>query len=272
MNILIERKVVTENHYLKPQINMNYNKYLKKNETWEDLGNNTGIITSKTHHFTTDTLLLADFSSPKRNQLAIEFGSGCGTIPILWNRDNSPPLHTLAVEIQESACDMMKRSIEINHFEEKISVLNEDIKNLDKILTLGKYNLIVCNPPYKKNGNGITNQNDELKIARHEFMCNIDDITNMASKLLNTGGIFCMCQRPERLCDVLISMRNSNIEPKLIRFVQQRINKKPSLFLIQGKRNAKPGLFAMNTLIMEDENGNSTPEIDKIYGAYRNSK
>ncbi len=247
---------------------MNY-KYLKDGEIWEDLGNNVGIITSKIHHFTTDTLLLANFSAPKRNQLAIEFGSGCGTIPILWNRDSSPPKHTTAVEIQSSACDMMKRSIEINKFQDKITIVNEDIRNLDKILTLGKYNLIVCNPPYKKSGNGITNENDELKIARHEYLCTIDDIITMASKLLNTGGTFCMCQRPERLCDVLTSMRQAKIEPKLIRFVQQRINKKPSLFLIQGKRNAKPGLIAMNTLLIEDENGKPTSEIDQIYGAYR---
>ena len=44
----------------------------------EDLGEGIGVVVSKQHTFGTDAMLLASFANPKRNDIACDFGTGCG--------------------------------------------------------------------------------------------------------------------------------------------------------------------------------------------------
>ena len=241
---------------------------LKKGEHFEPLGNGVEIIVSDLFHFSTDTILLADFAKPKPKTKAVDLGTGCGTIPLLWARTNST-MEINAVEIQEQGCDMAKRSAEHNNIG-NINVLNCDMKNLKGILPFGYFDLVVCNPPYKEDGTGIKNPKQEKLIARHENNLSIDDITLTAKNLLQFGGRFCLCQRPERLVDVLSSMRKNDIEPKRLRFVQQRESKNPKLFLVEGKRGSKPSsLIVEKTLFIEDSKGDFSQEMREIYGAYK---
>lgn len=244
---------------------------LLDNEKLEPLGNDVYVIVSDIHKFSTDTILLADFSSPKKHEKAIDLGTGCGAIPLLWARNNEN-LDAVAVDIQKDACNMLERSIDYNNLKGKICVLNSDIKDLKGKLQSASYDIISCNPPYKQIGTGIVNPNDAKKIARHEHMCTIDDIINESARLLNFAGRLCMCLRPDRLCDVMESMRKAKIEPKKLRFVQQRKNKPPKLFLIEGKRGANPGIRVLETLFIENDNGGLSDEMIKIYGVYGENK
>ena len=79
-----------------------------------------------------------------------------------------------------------------------------------------------------------------------------------------------MCQRPERLGDVITAMRDNDIEPKRLRFVQQRKTKAPKLFLIEGRRGGKPGgLIVEPVLLIENESGEFSEEMIEIYGQYK---
>ena len=241
---------------------------LKNGEHFEPLGNGVEIIVSDLFHFSTDTILLADFAKPKLKSKAVDLGTGCGTIPLLWARNNRN-MEINAVEIQAQGYDMALRSVEHNSIE-NIKLFNCDMKNLKGVLPFGYFDLVVCNPPYKEEGTGIKNPESEKLIARHQQNLSIDDITLTAKNLLQFGGRFCMCQRPERLVDVLSSMRKNDIEPKRLRFVQQRKSKNPKLFLVEGKRGSKPSsLIVEKTLFIEDEQGDFSQEMKEIYGAYK---
>lgn len=238
-------------------------------EKTEPLGKGIRIIVSEEHTFWTDTVLLADFAKPKKNDKACDLGSGCGAIPLIWAREPYPKKIT-AVEIQENACDMLNRSLELNGLTERIEVLNSDLRELKVKLASGSYDLVVCNPPYKAEGAGIQSKASAHIIARHESMCTMDDIAKAAAWLLNFSGRLCMCQRPERLCDVICAMREHGIEPKRLRFVQQRPGKPPKLFLIEGRRGGKPGgMTAEPVLFIEGPDGNFSEEMINIYGAYK---
>ena len=238
-------------------------------EKTEPLGSGIKIIVSDEHKFWTDTVLLADFASPKKNDKACDLGSGCGAIPLIWAREQYPREIT-AVEIQESACDLFKRSLELNGIKERIKVINSDLRDLKGKLNPGSFDLVVCNPPYKAEGTGIPSKSSAHIIARHESMCTIDDIARTAAWLLNFSGRLCMCQRPERLCDVICTMREHGIEPKRLRFVQQRPGKAPKLFLIEGRRGGRPGgLIIEPVLFIEGSDGNFSEEMINIYGAYK---
>ncbi len=242
---------------------------LKEGERLEPLGKGIRVIVSDEHKFWTDTILLADFAKPKRKETACELGSGCGAIPLIWCRSDSPKSIT-AVEIQENACSMLQRSIELNHLSDRITVINSDMGELDGKVTMSSYDLVVCNPPYKAAGTGILNPVASHQIARHELSCTTDDIMSAAEKLLKYSGRICMCQRPERLSDIITSMREHHIEPKRLRFVQQRPGKAPKLFLIEGRFGGKPcGLITEPVLFIEKEGGDFSDEMISIYGSYK---
>lgn len=239
-------------------------------EKFEPLGSGIEVIVSKKHIFWTDTVLLANFAKPKKSDLACDLGCGCGTIPLIWCRDSATtPKNTLGIEIQQEAYDMAIRSVEHNNLGDKINIVNTDLRNLNGIAPAGVFNLVVCNPPYKAEGTGIVNPDDSLKAARHESKCTIDDITACASRLLQFGGRFCICQRPERLTDIIEAMRKYNIEPKRLRFVQLNTQKAPKLLLIEGRRSGNKGSLKVEpTLFLEDDNGKCSKEMIEIYGSF----
>lgn len=242
---------------------------LNTNEHYEPLGNHIKIIVSDLHHFTTDTILLANFAQPKKGDRAADLGSGCGTIPLLWAREQKN-IHVTAVEIQQDAYSMIKRSVLINGLEKQIQPVHGDLKHLRGVLKYGYYNVVACNPPYKESGSGIVNTEQGKILARHEESCTLGDIVQCASRLLQFGGRFCICQRPERLCDVMEAMRLHHIEPKRLRLVQQRYSKEPKLFLLEGRRGGNKGsLKILPTLFIEDESGNYSREMREIYGSYK---
>ena len=133
---------------------------------------------------------------------------------MLWYR-NGVRSDIYGVDIQEYATNQFKRSLTLNDSPENIHVLHHDLRKIRSVLPGGSFNVVTMNT-------GILSETNSDKIARHETMCTIDDVCKVASSLLNFGGKFAMCHRPERLCDVICSMRENGIEPKRIRFVMKR--------------------------------------------------
>lgn len=235
-------------------------------ERIEPLGNNMSIVVSDAHAFGTDAIILANFASIKRKDIACDLGTGCGIIPLIWCKGETKQI--TAVDIQKKAISQLENSIEINSLKGRITPVNCDLRNLKGTLELGKYDLVTMNPPYKPVGTGIESVSEAERIARHEVMCTVDDAVSAAAKLLKFGGRFCMCHRPERLCDIIVSMRLGGIEVKKIRFVTETVDKAPWLVLVEGKRGAKSHVTVEKNLVMKDENGKVTPEFRAMFGDY----
>ncbi|MGN0503903.1 MAG: tRNA1(Val) (adenine(37)-N6)-methyltransferase [Ruminococcus sp.] len=244
---------------------------LRTGERLEPLGNGIEIIVSDKFCFTTDTILLANFAQHRKSDRVVDLCTGCGIIPLLLSRENSPrEIH--GVEIFAEGIDMMTRSVKYNSHTENIFPLCSDLKELKGKLPFGYFSLVTCNPPYKLSGSGIKSRGDEELLARHEEMCTLEDVISVGSKLLQFSGRLCICQRPERLTDAMELMRKYDVEPKRLRLVQGKFSKAPKLFLLEGKRGSKPGfLNVMPALIVENEDGSFTEEMLNIYGSYRDN-
>ena len=221
---------------------------------FEPLGEKLNICVSDEHSFGTDAFLLSHFASPKKNDVVYDLGTGCGIIPVLWYR-SVPPKKVFAVDIQPQAIEQLEITVRENAFEAFFPIC-ADLKGLKPVELA---DVVTCNPPYKAAGAGIVSELTAEQIARHEILCDIYDVTDAAARLLKFGGRLCICQRPERLCDVISAMKKSKIEPKRLRFVQKDASSAPWLFLIEGKKGSKPFLSVEKPLLMNDE------EIKKIY-------
>lgn len=234
--------------------------------TFEQLTQELSICVTPDHKFGTDAFLLSHFAQHRRKDIACDLGTGCGIIPLLWFRCD-PPQRVYAVDIQPKAIEQLKITVEHNGLHSRLTPVLADLKALDGILPKAQFDLVTCNPPYKIANTGILSGLTSEQIARHEVLCNINDVCAAASQLLKFGGRLCICQRPERLLDVLEAMRKNGIEPKLVRFVQQREGLAPWLFLVQGKKGSKPYLKVEKPLIIEGGGRDGfSDELLEIYG------
>ena len=233
----------------------------------QSLGKGVFVFTDNDHKFGTDAVLLAEFANATVAKKAVDLGTGCGIIPLLWCRENMPATID-ALDIQPSATKLTKMGIEQNSLENRLYIHEGDLCEIENILPLAEYELVTCNPPYKQINDGVISPNERRAIARHEIKCTLENVVEAASKLLNFGGRFCMCHRPSRLVDAIALMRKHNVEPKRLRFVHQREGEEPHLFLIEGKKGSSSFLTVMPPLIMEDKNGEYSDELKSIMGEY----
>lgn len=214
--------------------------------------------------FGVDAVLLANFPLIKKDSLVLDLGSGTGIIPVLLAAKTNAK-HITGVEIQSYLAEMSQRSVKLNNLENKINIINEDLKNAKNFLPLSGFDIITCNPPYKDKGTGIVNLKDNKAISRHEIMCTLEDIISISSSLLKFNGKLCLVHRPHRLADIICIMRKYSIEPKRLRLIYSKKDSPSSMILIEGARSGKAELRVMEPLFIFDENGNYSEEINKIY-------
>ena len=240
------------------------NNLLKENEQLDDLQlDGLELIQNRQgYKFSTDSVLLANFAKAKSKDVYIDLCSGSGVVAILFSWKNKIS-KSYIVEIQPQLADMAYRSVIHNKLDDKIEVLNIDLKDAHEKLGYETIDVITVNPPYNKLGD--TSVSDEIAIATHEIRTNLKQIVVSASKLLKFGGSLFMVHRADRLTDVLNECRLNKLEPKVLRIVYPKISKEPNLILIEAKKGAKSGLKILAPLILNNDDGTETDELKSIY-------
>ncbi len=215
--------------------------------------------------FGMDAVLLSGFAKAKRGERVLDLGTGTGIIPILMEAKTDAS-DFVALEIQEESADMARRSVIYNQLENKINVVTGDIKDASKIFGASSFDVITTNPPYMIGEHGISCATDAKAIARHEVLCDLDDILRESARLLRPGGRFYMVHRPFRLAEIFSKMVTYKIEPKRMQLVYPYVDKEPNMVLIEGLRGGKSRLTVEKPLIVYKEQGVYTDEIYDIYG------
>ena len=223
------------------------------------------IQNSKGFCFGVDSVVLSDFAKEiKRNSRVVDIGTGTGIISLLLSKKTNLK-KIYGVEIQKDVAEMAKRSVQLNNLEEKIEIINANIKDIFKFIEPYSLDAVVTNPPYKKDNTGIKSMEKTQLISRHEVECNLEDIISISYKLLKDLGSFYMVHRAERIVDIMVLLRKYKMEPKRIRFVHSKSKDKPKLILIKAVKCAGEYLKIDKPLIIYKDNGDYTDEILEIY-------
>ena len=216
------------------------------------------------YRFSIDAVLLAYHAKPQAQQKALDLGTGCGIISLIMASRRSD-LKIYAVEVQRELADLADANVHQNHLQDRITVLGMDMKLLTLKMTSGPFDLIVSNPPYHKPGSGRVNPDPQRAVARHEIKASLTDVLQTARRLLRTAGRFVTIYTAERTTDILSQMRNEQIEPKMLRMIHSNRNTDARLILIEGLKGGRPGLKIPPPLIVYDENGDYTAEVQQMF-------
>lgn len=215
--------------------------------------------------FSLDSVLLPNFVTINKKITNI-LDIGCGNAPIPLILSTKTDAKITGIEIQESVYDMAVESVKINNKEDQITIINDDINNFYKAEETDKYDVITCNPPFFKYvETSNINKSDYKTIARHEVKLNLSQLFTIARKLLKNNGVIAIVHRPERFMDVVMEMKQNNIEPKRVQFVYPKPNMEANIMLIEGSKNGNPGLKILPPIYAHKENGDYTDEVKEYF-------
>lgn len=202
----------------------------------------------------TDSFALGYFAAPKSGSKVCDLGCGTGLLgALLMARNAGLTLHN--VELQERALALAGRTFAENGWQAEFAL--GDLRDAAVLPAAGTMDYAVSNPPYFRAGSGASAPEPSRQSAREESNCTIADICTAAARVLRWGGSFAVVYRPERLVDLLVSLRAHGMEPKRLRFVQTK--DVPSLVLVESRRGGKPGLTVEPPLII------GSGEWEKVY-------
>ena len=191
------------------------------------------------YRFTSDAVLLSRFAPHGANAVA-DLCSGSGIVGLHYYALNDVSVQTVTLcEIQSDLADMSRASVALNGLDGKFSVVCGRLQDLTE---RERYDLVLCNPPYKKSGSGYPLKNESLALCRYEIAVTFDEICSVAAKLLKRNGAFCACNAVDRLSDVLASFERYSLSPSRLRFVSAKEGGEPYLFLIEGVKGRKASL------------------------------
>lgn len=242
-------------------------RFLKAGERLDDLERNGYQIIQNPNKFCfgMDAVLLSGFAKARKGEKVIDLGTGTGIIPILMSAKTQAQSF-VGLEIQPESADMARRSVALNHLENKISIVDGDIKSASAVFGKGVFQVVTCNPPYMTDLHGLKNPEEPKAIARHEVLCKLDDVVREASALLCPGGRFYMVHRPFRLVEIFSAMTAYKLEPKRMKMVHPFVDREPNMVMIEAVKGAKSRLTVEKPLIVFEKQGVYSQEIYEVYG------
>lgn len=242
---------------------------LKNDEALEDLNlDGLQIIQSKNlYRLTSDAVILANFVKAKPTDVLLDLGTGSGIIAILATHKNN--LQTaFGIDIQPSLVDMASRSVLFNNLQERITILELNMRVLlgkKEVQNSGfdKFDIITCNPPYKKIGTSKFNQNQSQTIARHEVEITLAEICKIASNCLKFKGKFYVCIDADRTAELVFNLKQNGLEPKRMFFTQSSQTSPAKIVFVEAVKGGKESVQVLPMLITNDRDGSYLEAVKK---------
>lgn len=216
--------------------------------------------------FGIDAVLLSDFAARPihKNDEVLDLGCGNGIVPLLLSKTSNAKKIT-GLEIQKTQSEMAEQSVKFNKLEEKIKIVNGDLKRISELFEKRTFSVVTANPPYEIY-NERDNKNESMTISRKEKCATLEDFVKAASFALKPKGKFFMIHRPSRLAEIFKCLEKYKFQAKRIQFVFPFADKNATMVLIESRKDAKSGLIVENPIIVYEKSGDYTKQILEIYG------
>ena len=200
--------------------------------------------------FGMDAVLLSHFVRLKEGERMLDLGTGTGVIPLLLS-GKTRNTHFTGLEIQKESADMARRSVLLNHQEDRITIIEGDLRKADGIFPAASFDAITCNPPYMAAGKGLVNPESQRAIARHEILCTLQDVVSAAAYLLKDGGRFFLVHRPRRLVELFCLLEAKKLEPKRLQFVHPSAEEEPNMVLVEALKGGGRELRILPPMLLQ---------------------
>ncbi|MGH7798337.1 MAG: tRNA1(Val) (adenine(37)-N6)-methyltransferase [Candidatus Binatia bacterium] len=215
------------------------------------------------YRFSLDALLLAHFVSMKGNETVADLGTGNGVIPLLLANLHAQVSIT-GFEFQPAMAERAERNVKLNDLTGRIRICRGDVRAIRAVAAAASFDVVVCNPPFRKPSSGRISPDDEKRIARHELQGELGDFLAAATFLLRPKGRMALIYPAVRFADLISAMRHARIEPKRLRMVHSFSDAEASLVLVEGVKGGRPGMTVDKPLAIYRRAKEYTDEVSAM--------
>lgn len=197
--------------------------------------------------FSLDSILLAEFvENNNKEGVIVDFCTGNAPVPLILSTKNNKKI--FGIELQKSIANLATLSVKENKLEDRIEIIEDNIKNVNKYFKAESVDIVTCNPPYFRvfDEKSLINENEVKAIARHELEMNLEDIMISARYLLKNKASLYIVHRCDRLEELIVSLEKYNFGIKKLQFIYSNINKEAIMVLIKAIKNGKVGSLKVN--------------------------
>jgi tRNA1(Val) A37 N6-methylase TrmN6 len=215
--------------------------------------------------FSLESVLLPNFVTINlRCKKILDLCTGNAPIPLILSTKTKASI--VGVEIQKDVYELAKKSIEINHLDNQITLINDNLNNLKEYYNGDDFDVITVNPPYFPNISLSQKNNDIHKtIARHEIETNLDEIVKISTYLLKNGGYLAMVHQTSRFFEVIDVFKKYHLSINKIQMIYPKEDKESNLFMIEGVKSGNCGVKFLKPLYIHNADGTYKEEILDLF-------
>lgn len=210
------------------------------------IGNYKIIQDTKLYRFTSDSVLLARFAKAKRGERVADFCSGSGIVGLHFFAENKGVERVTLFEMQSELAQMSERTIQMNGLETYFNVENVRIQDIpEKYIEF--FSLILCNPPYAREG--FESEERRKAVCKKELSLTLEELCRAAKRNLKFGGRFVLIHRADRIAEIIVALKNNNLEPKKMQLIAGKPGAKPYAVLLLAVKGGKESVEVLPTAI-----------------------
>ena len=240
---------------------------MRSEETTDELKAYDLRIIQKRHgyRYSLDPLLLCDFATLQEGEKVIDLGTGCGIIPLIL-AVKVREMQVTGVEMQETMAELAARNVALNGLSDRISICRDDVTGLKSRFAASSFDLVVSNPPYRKRGTGKVSPKPGRDNARHESTAQLADFLAAAKYLVKPSGRMYFIYHPSRMTEFFVEASALKLSPLRVRMVHGNNSAEARMFLIELVKGRKGELKILPPLIVYNDCGRYTAEMERIFG------
>ncbi len=205
----------------------------------------------KGYRFSVDALLLSQFARIRKNERAVDLGTGCGIIPLLLSQTTEA--HSfVGIEVQGELASLAKKNVILNRLQDRITVYQQDFRRMRDLYPPGSFDVVLSNPPYRRHQAGRLNPSVEKAIARHEMKGTIEELIEVIAYLLPRKGRCYLIYSASRAIDLLVSLRKNGLEPKRLQWVYPHLHREANFVLTESLKAGGPEVKVMSPLTLHE--------------------
>ncbi len=224
------------------------------------------------YRFSVDALLLPAFVNLPIVKRIADLGAGSGIIGMLLAKKYCGS-RVLLLELQDTFVMLAEKNVKQNNLEGRVSVVGCDIREVsgegltDRALTAGAYDIVVSNPPFRRPKTGLISPEEEKAVARHEIKLRLPELIRAVQYLLRSKGRLFLVYHPERLAELILALKERNMEIKRLRFVHSSPASEAKMVLVEAVKDGREGLKVERPLCLYNAEGGYSKEVNELcYG------
>lgn len=216
------------------------------------------------YRFSIDAVLLAGLAHARRQDRIIDLGTGCGVVPlVLAFRDSE--VRVTGVEIQPELAALADANVRANGLADRIQIVEGDYRNAAGLFQPESWDVVLSNPPYRREASGRVNPHPQRAVARHELAGSAEAVFSAGRFLLRKGGRLSVIYPARRLDHLMVVAHRHGFSAKELTIIHSDVRGPGRLVFLECRKGGGEELHVSPPFFIYEPDGSYTDAMLALY-------